>query len=110
MITVSVGNLICLAFNFFSRTVARPDTVGTVGGPEKGRFFICRRISVGVLCEYRMMVPISSPSLVTTHYHVVHTINQSIKMASMALPQLRSLAPGIQDTVEKSLSASSFRS
>ena len=35
MITFSVGNLICVAFTFFFRTVTSADVVG---GPEKGRF------------------------------------------------------------------------
>ena len=49
MITFFFGNLICVAFSFFSGTVASADTVG---GPEKGRFFyVCRRISVDDLRE-----------------------------------------------------------
>ena len=34
MITFSVGNFICVAFNFLSRTVASVDVVDS---PEKGR-------------------------------------------------------------------------
>ena len=47
MTTFSDGNLICVAFRFFFRTIA---SVDVVGGLEKGRFFpVYRRISVGVL-------------------------------------------------------------